>query len=82
MKRKFDHVSLEHPADIGKVVGDPIQVADSAQQQRVVRIVVHVDDCEPAGAVQRQQFDVARSFTGNIRIDDFQALLERGGLLA
>ena len=57
-------------------------MANSAEQQTVVGIFLHVDDSELVRAVEREQFDAPQGDTGNVGVDRFHSYFECGGLLS
>ena len=79
---KVDHLAHIHaPDERHHGAHDPVDVTQTAKQQIIIGLVRQFYDHKLIRAVQREQFDVAADFAGNVRIHHLHSLLERAGLL-
>jgi len=80
LNSEVDRLTLVHATYIGNVADNPVKVVDSAEQQRVIGMVIKVDNRKLVSAVEREHFDAARCVAWDVCVDPFHAFLERARL--
>src|SRR5207249_7905131 len=68
-KRRVDALRGIHTLDILRVAHDPVEMAETAKQQAVVKGRVKVDDRELARTIDGEQIDLAARVTRNLGVD-------------
>src|SRR5207244_4517202 len=75
-KRSVDALRGIHALDILRVAHDPVEMAETAKQQAVVKGRVKVDDRELARTIDGEQIDLAARVTRDLDVDRATALID------